>query len=136
MHGAFWTLYSAGKLLTEAQAERAAESGWSFLRAYQEASGRAFLRNQALYKLRPKFHYFGHALLGIVQTRENPRRFDLFQAECLMGKIKRIGRMCHWRTLSRRVIERYILFLSHRWHTRRRSLRCSKRVVLILSYCT
>jgi hypothetical protein len=72
--------------------------------------------HELLNEVRPKLHYFAHLLLELVVTFENPRRQDLFSAEDYIGKIKRIGSMCHRSVVGLRVVQRLSNLLCLRWH--------------------
>jgi hypothetical protein len=87
------TFYSICKeswvIFSPPQAKRASMHGWAFLRHYQALSTDAFHNGRCAYKVRPKGHYFGHTLLELVDTLENPLWVDLFGAEDMVGQVKR-----------------------------------------------
>eukprot|EP00969_Alexandrium_andersonii_P313933 13869042-Alexandrium_andersonii.AAC.1 len=76
----------AGLFLSSAQAARACEHGWLFLRTYQTLARMCLVEKRCLYKMRPEAHYFDHLLLAIATSRENPRRHHLMGAEDFMAK--------------------------------------------------
>ena len=78
---------------------------------YQRLAAEAYGRLEAAWKLRPKLHYFGHTILELTDTLENPARQALWAAEDLVGQAKKLGRLCHKRTVGTRVAQRRGLFL-------------------------
>ena len=122
-----WALLSAiremdahkGPFMPQASADLVCDRGELFLMSYQALHEGALTQNRAAYKLRPKLHYAWHMFDTLRRTRENPRRQDLFDSEDFIGKLKRIASKTHRRTAPLRTVQRMIVFLSHRWHTRR-----------------
>ena len=57
-------------------------------------SAEALKHDQVNFKLRPKTHYMDHHA-GYVQRGWNPRMNHTFMDEDYMGKLSRMGRICH-----------------------------------------
>ena len=72
--------------------------------------------HQPYFKVRPKLHYWAHHLDHTFETKENPARFDTFDWESFVGKIKRIVSKTHRLTASTRAVERYLLQCAVRWN--------------------
>jgi len=86
-----------------------------FLLAYQVLAAEAVERAEPGYKLRPKLHYFGHTVEELGDTRENPRREDLFGFEDMVGKVKKTASACDRRQVMLRFAQRRLMFLKQRW---------------------
>ena len=87
---AMWSLLAFIKIcdhgdifLEDAEASKAEQLGNYFLAAYQKMADAALTSNDCLFRLRPKLHYFAHLLNFVAHSRLNPRRYDLFGAECV-----------------------------------------------------
>lgn len=65
------------------------------------------------FKLRPKHHYMLHLALDTASFRMNPKMFHNCSEEAFLGSIKYIARFCHGRTMSQRVLQRYLLGMSN-----------------------
>ena len=116
MYDFVFTLDRADVHLTADEASQCVALGNTFLLTYQALADNAVAASTCLWKVRPKLHYFGHLIIHIQRTKQNPRRYHLFTAEDFMGKVKKIGRMCHRRLCSKRVADRLLVFYLHRWH--------------------
>lgn len=77
-------------------------------------------RGVVLYKLRPKHHYLWH-IIDDLGSGINPRWMSCFAEEDLLGKLKKIGLKVHKNTSMRRMLERYLLYLTRRIRHRERS---------------
>ena len=62
----------AGGLFTAEEASKVQQQGRSFLLSYQTLAAEAYSTWQALWKLRPKIHYFAHMVEELPSTLENP----------------------------------------------------------------
>jgi hypothetical protein len=78
----------AGGLFTAEEASKVQQQGRSFLLSYQTLAEEAYSTWQALWKLRPKIHYFAHMVEELPSTLENPGRCDTFDWESFVGTIK------------------------------------------------
>ena len=77
-------------------------------------------RGVSLFYLRPKHHCTDHMGEQVERWRINPRRvMACWSDESFLGSLKRIGVMCHRRSVLRRSFQRYALFISMRWHNAR-----------------
>ena len=122
-----WCLHEAIRLfdgsdrwMPRPSADRSSHFGWSFLRCYQQLAAEAVACNRCAFKLRPKFHGFAHLLMEVQLTRENPKGRDLFDCEDYVGKVKALASQCHRGNIDEGVCRRMILFLTHRWQSRRK----------------
>lgn len=85
--------------------------------AWQHLAHRCTELGLLLYKLRPKHHYFDHLGRDIARTLLNPRKVhQCNNDESFLGYLKRIGVRCHQANIMHRLFQRYLLFLSIRWH--------------------
>ena len=106
----------AGTLLTSEEAVQIRASGRIFPLLYQSLAEQAEASGACLWKVRPKLHYFAHVVEDVWTSRENPGRLDTFDWESFVGKIKKIASKTHRATVSKRTLQRYLLFLACRWH--------------------
>jgi hypothetical protein len=110
---------STGPWMNPDAAKEVARHGKLFLRVYHFLAVQAQSQGRCAYKLRPKLHYMWHMFDSVERTGENPRRQDLFDAEDFIGKIKKVANSTHVRNAPLRTIQRYLLFVKHRWRKRR-----------------
>ena len=113
------TLTHAPLLLDDIDAKSAHGYGWGFLEAYHKLAVDAYRDKLLKYKLRPKFHYWSHVVDDLVVTYMNPLRCDSFIFEDMCGKVKKMCRSCHPKTLSLRCAQRVLLMLAMRWRKHR-----------------
>ena len=113
------TLDEADMFLTHEEAVRAQDAGRANLLCYQALAEDAAAANKSLWKLRPKMHYVAHTIEMLTETYENPATLDLFSWEDFVGKVKRVAAKTHRATASLRVVQRWMLLLTTRWHRRR-----------------
>ena len=89
--------------------------GW--LALYSADHGESF------FKVRPKSHYLLHVASQLELWRINQKLFHTMEEESFLGKLKAIACKAHGRTLSQRIIQRYLLCLAlFVEQSRRRSL--------------
>eukprot|EP00959_Pyramimonas_sp_CCMP1952_P262444 5487428-Pyramimonas_sp.AAC.1 len=74
----------------------------------------ALKSGRCLWKIRPKFHCCTRTIDDLV-TRLNPRKTHVFMDETFMGHISRLGRGCHPKRASLRILQRYGVFIAARW---------------------
>ena len=106
----------AQAVMSRSEADRAVLHGTRYLVIYKDLAVRAYLKNQALWKLRPKTHYLHHIIIKIGQTKFNPRYWSCFMDEDYMGKIKVLASHTH-----RSCVMRVALSIRH---FRRSSIYC------------
>ena len=63
------------------------------------------------FKMRPKHHYLLHCSWEVVSTQLNPKSFQCFGDESWLGKLKKISKQCHGRTMQFRALQRYLIAL-------------------------
>ena len=107
-------LDEADLFLNDVELQEALRFGWSFLRWYQHLAFVAHSNEHCHFKLRPKLHCFGHQLLELQNTCENPAKQALWAAEDLVGQVKKLGKKTHKLTTHLRVAQRRSLFVSLR----------------------
>ena len=120
----FHVLDRGGRWLTSGEIRRAQYAGYLHLISYQRLAVIAFSKGECLWKVRPKMHYNTHHIDDIAKHGTNPRFRHCFLDEDFMGKLARLGKHCSKKTVSRRLLQRYLLFISQRWD---RGRRCGKR---------
>ena len=74
----------------------------------------------ALFLPRPKHHYLMHVLGLIRRTGMNPVALDCMNSESFLGKVKRLGKHAHKRTVAYRALQRYVEVVALRFEKRRR----------------
>ena len=89
------------------------------LLSWQHLAAQCSAKGLSLYKMRPKHHNFFHIGQDCVRTRLNPKVQSCWNDESFLGYLKRIGLKCHQANVMQRMMQRYILFLSLRWHDAR-----------------
>lgn len=105
-------------VLTPVQAEDLFKMGHLHLTTYCRLRGLsaqsqgAHSNNRCLWALLPKHHYMLHELFTMKKTRVNCRHYTLLTGESFVGTISRMARLCHRRTVSKRVLQRYRARLS------------------------
>ena len=65
-----------------------------------------------MFRMTPKAHYIWHQAVQTRQWRINPFLFHCFGEESWLGKIKCIAKQCHGRTMTSRIIARYLICLA------------------------
>ena len=68
--------------------------------------------NRCLWQLMPKHHYFQHLLFTVRKNGLTLAYFTLLCAESFVGTIARMARLSHRSTLSKRVVEKYLVKLA------------------------
>ena len=109
----------AGAILTEAEVFSARRAGRLYLQTYQWLAVHTEERGESLWPLRPKMHYLDHVIEHQLPTRINPKICQCDDDETFMNTMKRIGSKCHGLSVMRRQVQRYVLALSIRLHTRK-----------------
>lgn len=102
-------------LLSDDSVVRAQTSGRLFLLSWQTMAADAISSGLCCYKIRPKHHYIAHILDRLV-SRENVRVLSNFLQEDFIGKIVKLAKRQHSKTVVRRTVQLYIMALQHRWH--------------------
>ena len=87
---------------------------------WQQLAAGADAKNEALWLVLPKHHYVCH-VVDDLSNRLNPRLFANFLDEDFLGKIKKLGRKTNSKTASLRILQRYLVYVSHRWKRRQES---------------
>jgi len=77
--------------------------------------------SRRLFAPRPKIHYLDELVTQAVNMGLNPACMANWGEEALLGKIKRLGRMCHGGTVLTTSMKRYFLMLAMRWEKRRQT---------------
>jgi hypothetical protein len=115
---ALWTLDMAGWMLTEEEADQFVDSGNLFLACYVHLAADAVRQGRRTFKLRPKLHAFHHIVLRIEtrQSLQNPRFHQNFMDEDFVGRMCKLARSTHQRTVAARSLQRWLLMLAVRWH--------------------
>ena len=110
----------AGLILTDSQLHDLISAGRLFISAYMRLAQQAFERGEALWRFRPKLHYFDHLLTETSQSRLNPKHLGCWEDESYLGRIKKLGTKCHGKSMLTTSLLRYFLYLGLRWESRRR----------------
>ena len=111
------TLDTADLFLTDSEVERFRMSAHTFLMSLQEL---VRLDVPWIWKIRPKHHQLDHMIIGFVKfSKLNPKRISCLLQEDFMGQMKKIGLSCRGLkpiAMAGRLIDRYMLSISVRWH--------------------
>ncbi|CAK9059150.1 Uncharacterized protein SCF082_LOCUS31390 [Durusdinium trenchii] len=85
--------------------------------SWQHLARQCEVKGWKLFRLRPKHHQLDHLAIQVARTKLNPRKvMACFSDESFLGYLKRIGVRCHVSNMMDRLFQRYIMFLSLRWH--------------------
>ena len=103
--------------LTESEANEQYAAGMLYIRTYLHLAQIAHDKGEFYFKIRPKLHYTEHLFEEVLVTRENPVCHHTFQDEDFMGKVKRIARVTHRKTMCKRSLQRYLIKLGVRYST-------------------
>ena len=117
---AAWTLNraieifdGAGILLSKRQSREASEALLQHLRAYQYLGCHHGVESAPyLFRVLPKCHYMWHTAMQTRSWQLNAFVFDCFAPESWLGKIKAVARQCHGKTMTGRVMSRYLICLA------------------------
>jgi hypothetical protein len=112
----FWNILDKSPMfLTDEEAGRAREAGEGYLRAYVWLAGDALERRHCRWKVRPKMHSFHHTVLALRHSRLNPRFMTCWGDEDYVGKLAKISRKAHVRTLALATLRRYLAACAEQW---------------------
>ena len=113
-----WTLNRAleifegcGILLSRGNAREASHMIQQHLHAYQRLAVDHGLSCR-MFRMRPKSHFLLHTGIQVKSWRINPTCFHCFDEESWLGRCKRIGVQCHGKTMTTRVLQRYLICLA------------------------
>ncbi len=99
-------------MLSEEQGRSIGEMAWMHLRTFAVLSGRCCHARLLLYKPRPKHHVFHHIALLMQQGNlENPKLWENWMEEDLMGKVTRVNKRLHAATVLLRAADRYSMWV-------------------------
>jgi len=112
------TLEQHGDVLPHHAATRATRSAYIFIKAYQQLAADALRSQKCLWKIRPKMHYFVHMVDRLEASRRNPRSFQCYGDEDLMGAFTKIASATHRRTVMLRSLQRYTILVGQRWKSK------------------
>jgi hypothetical protein len=97
---------------------RAAHAGKVYLLTLQELAGIARASGVFMWRTRPKNHYFDHLVHVVRRSPVNPQLFDCLKRESMLGKLKRIGRSCHKRSMPTVTLHKYLIAQTQRVRVR------------------
>lgn len=102
-----------GILLTKTHAKEAGNALLQHLRSFQYlACHHGVAEAPFLYRLVPKSHYLWHTAMQTIEWQINPFTFHCFNEESWLGKVKCVAKQCHGRSMTARVISRYLICLA------------------------
>ena len=112
------SIWSKGKKpkLSQQEKEKSVWLGRSHLVCYAALAAGALAQHQLLYKVRPKCHYFEHALDECALWGNNPLSQSSFLDEDNMKSLRNLAVKCHPRTVKVTWARRYILKKVLLWH--------------------
>ena len=103
---------ASGLVLSRVDADFTSECLMTHLRTYAWLALYYHDRRQMLFKLRPKTHCLWHMAVDVKKFRLNFSLGHTFGEESFLGKIKSIAQKAHGKTMTLRVLQRYMLFLA------------------------
>jgi hypothetical protein len=103
-----------GRFPTNAEAEEIAELAEDALLAHNWLTSKAIKVKKRLWKLLPKHHMLTHSCFDMAKAA-NPRAVHCYADEDMVGKVKKIAKACHGKTVGNRTLERYTIVVSLRW---------------------
>ena len=111
------TLDTADLFLTDSEVERFRMAAHIFLTSLQELHQKDVAH---IWKIRPKHHQLDHMMIDFLAfSKLNPKRISCLLQEDFMGQMKKIGKSCRGLkpiAMCSRLIDRYMLSISLRWH--------------------
>jgi len=108
---------NAGILLTPEERGRLQYAGSLFVMTF--AALCKLTESRHLFTPRPKVHYLDEFITQAVDMGLNPSCMANWGEEALLGKVKRLSRMCHGGTMLATAMKRHFLALAMRWRKRR-----------------
>ena len=99
-----YVLDTGGEVLSNHQVDEAVYSAQVFLRTYQQLAVNAVKKEMALWKTRPKGHYFAHMVDAMQASHMNPKSVHAFGDEDFIGRVTRIASATHGRTVHLRTL--------------------------------
>lgn len=112
-------LDAGGMFLTPEEQERAYQLGSRFMEGWVTLGKQALDNKLLLYKQRPKTHLFHHLVIGCREDSANCRYWGCWDDEDYVGRLSRVTRKTHPRTLATSTVQRHLLMLALRWHKNR-----------------
>jgi len=112
----FYICDHSGRWFTDSEAAEVVAAGSLYLDCYQRLAFKFSQDGCFTYKVRPKHHYFAcRILLNILASHVNPRYVHCFADEDFVGRIARLAKATCSKTVSLRVLQRWLLYLAQRW---------------------
>lgn len=100
-----------GLLLTRRSSKHGSRGILDYLRAVQWLSLNHGIPRANLFLMRPKCHFLWHTAVQTLEWELNPFIFDNFAEESWLGQCKKVAKHCHGKTMTHRVMDRYLLCL-------------------------
>jgi hypothetical protein len=113
---------TGGLILAPAQVTRLVYGARTYLAMYAVLARTSAVRNQYIWKVRPKLHEFKHLVDFVESSKLNPQRNACWHEESYLGQVKKLGKMCAGGTMLRTSLLRYFMYLGLRWERRRVTL--------------
>lgn len=109
----------ASIVLQDEEVRRLHYCGTLFLSAW--GSLYELTRDRNLLRPKPKLHYVEELVEQTVTLKLNPKSLSNWGEEAMLGKIKRVARLCHAKTMLYTSLKRYFIGLGLRWSQRRQT---------------
>jgi hypothetical protein len=93
----------------------ATQAGWNYLRTYFALAKMCVDAGVRRWKVRPKCHALAHLLLRSSYSSMNIRFWSCWSDEDYIGKICKLARGTHPRTIAQRTLDRWLANLAVRW---------------------
>ena len=100
---------NAARFFTEEQVNHLRTVGGIFLRSYIHLAGSAILRNQRLYRIRPKFHMLTHLMSDYPGSRLNFTFHSTWLDEDFNKVVMTVTKKVHKRTAAESTLKRWLL---------------------------
>ncbi len=106
-----------GLILERGDADEASKNLYTFIGCFSWLALYSVDNKWVLFKCRPKLHYLMHTAEDLASLRLNQLKlFSTFVEESFLGRVKSIATQVHGKTLTLRVLQRYILILALSFH--------------------
>ncbi|CAE7211121.1 unnamed protein product [Symbiodinium sp. CCMP2592] len=119
------TLYRSGLWLSVDRCKIVAEAGLAFLKAYLEASSRAYERGRTRFKLTPKYHALIHIIDVLATAYESNRRWTLNPLceatqmdEDFVGRVANVTTAVNVRQMHKSTLRKYLTNVWTHLHSR------------------
>ena len=108
-------LHEGRCVLSEDERARAHAHGQMFLDQYMVLHAVNIEQGRCLFKIRPKSHMCWHIIQMLLHSKYNPRYFENWLEEDMLGKLSKVFSKCHTSTRTTTGLRRHVRMLMAMW---------------------